>query len=305
MVASSPPQFPLTPWKDLRRVRLSGGTLEYHDAGAGLPVVLLHGLVMNHTLWDQTLPLLPRGFRYLRPVLPLGGHRLAMDHNADLSMDGLISLVAEFIEVLALEDVTLVVADWGGGLLLRSRRLDRAIRRLAVFPCEAFDNFPPGLPGRMAVLAGHLPGGIHLAARQLRIRPMRNSPLLLGQMAKRPITSTLIRSWTDGLVADPAVRRDLRRYVRSPLDKQALCQATQSLETFNGRAVVAWCPENKVMPLHHGERLSRLLRHSQLVHIDDSYALPMLDTPATTAQVLSSFLDDAVDDPPFVRTRWS
>jgi pimeloyl-ACP methyl ester carboxylesterase len=59
-------------------IELSAGVLEYDDTGEGPTVVLLHGLLMNQTLWDEVVPMLPAGFRYVRPVLPLGGHRLAM-----------------------------------------------------------------------------------------------------------------------------------------------------------------------------------------------------------------------------------
>ncbi|NED61679.1 alpha/beta hydrolase, partial [Streptomyces sp. SID10244] len=70
------------------------------------------------SVWDTTLPLLPKGFRYIRPVLPLGGHRVAMNPDADLALPGMVGLVADFLDALDLHDVTLVHADWGGGLFL-------------------------------------------------------------------------------------------------------------------------------------------------------------------------------------------
>jgi hypothetical protein len=47
------------------------------------------------------------------------------------------------------------------------------VGRLVLVSCEAFDNYPPGLPGRMAALSARIPGGIALMARALRIRRLR------------------------------------------------------------------------------------------------------------------------------------
>ncbi|PRC51321.1 alpha/beta hydrolase, partial [Mycobacterium sp. ITM-2017-0098] len=84
----------------------------------GPPVVLLHGLLMNDAQWDLALPHLPQGFRYLLPVLPMGGHRVRSHRDADLTLPGMIGIVADFLDALDLSDATLVVTDWGGPLFL-------------------------------------------------------------------------------------------------------------------------------------------------------------------------------------------
>lgn len=45
----------------MRSIKVPAGVIEYDEAGSGPPVVLLHGLLMDHTLWDRVLPLLPGG----------------------------------------------------------------------------------------------------------------------------------------------------------------------------------------------------------------------------------------------------
>lgn len=152
------------------------------------PVVLLHGLLMDHTLWDRVLPLLPDSFTYLRPVLPLGAHRRPMRRpGTDLTLPGQVRIVVNFLDALGLQNVTLVHADWGGALFLAARGLDQRISRLVILPCETFGNFPPGLPGRMLKFAKPIPGVLRLLARQLRISRLRRLPLLFGQMARRPL----------------------------------------------------------------------------------------------------------------------
>ncbi len=274
----------------MQQIELSQGVVQFEDTGTGPPVVLLHGLLMDHTQWDRVLPLLPTGFRYLRPVLPLGAHRVPMRAEADLSLRGLVDLLAELLEALELRDVTLVHTDWGGGLFLTAHGLDERVGRLVLLPCEAFDNFPPGLPGKMAALAVRVPGGIQLAARQLRVGWMRRTPLLFGQMAKYPLPDALVHGWTEPALRQSGVRRDLRTYATEKFDKQALVADTEALANFHGPSLVLWSPENTVMPPEHGRRLAELIPDAELVQIPDAYVLSMLDQPEAVAEAMSTFL---------------
>ena len=117
-----------------------------------------------------------------------------------------------------------------------------------ILPCEAFGNFPPGLPGKLVGMAVRVPAGLQLAARQLRIGWLRRLPPLFGQMARRPVPDALIRRWTEPVLRDPAVRRDLLTYCRETFDKAALIRDTEALRQFQGEVLVLWSPDNKVMP---------------------------------------------------------
>ena len=74
----------------MKSVDLTAGTIEYREQGDpnGAPVVLLHGLLMNDAQWNLALPLLPQGYRFLLPILPMGGHRIPMRDDADLTLPG-------------------------------------------------------------------------------------------------------------------------------------------------------------------------------------------------------------------------
>lgn len=272
------------------RATVPEGTIEYTQTGDGPPVVLLHGLLMNHTQWDRCLPHLPAGFRYIRPVLPLGAHRIPMNPDADLTLDGQIRIVAGFLDALDARDVTLVHSDWGGALFLTARGLDQRIARQVILPCEAFDNFPPGLPGKMSLAAARAPRGIAFACRQLRVGWLRRTPLLLGQMARRPLDDDLVRGWTEPALADPAIRRDLTAYTRTRFDKAALIRDTEALRGFVGDALVLWSPDNKVMPPEHGPRLAQLFPSCRYAEIPGARVLSMLDEPEAVARHIGEFL---------------
>ncbi|MBF6211635.1 alpha/beta hydrolase [Nocardia puris] len=274
-------------------VELSAGRMHYAEQGEGPAVVLLHGLFMNHTVWDDVIDLLPEGFRYLRPDLPLGAHPLPLEPGTDLSLRGLNALIAEFLAALDLRDVVLVHSDWGGGLFLTAYGLDERVGRLIILPCEAFDNFPPGLPGKMTALATYTPGGISVALWQLRIGWLRRTPLMLGWMARRPLSADLVRGWTEPGLRDKRIRRDLLAYTKSRFDKAELIANTEALQHFSGDSLVLWSSAGKVMPRDHGPRLATLLPSSRLVEIDDAYVLSMLDQPEAVADAMSAFLTEA------------
>ena len=86
-----------------------------------------------------------------------------MSPDADLSPPGVARIVADFLEALELEDVTMVGNDSGGAMsqVLATRHPER-LGRLVLTNCDAYENFlPPAfrpmpprrkLPGAMALL---------------------------------------------------------------------------------------------------------------------------------------------------------
>src|SRR4029453_274433 len=104
-------------------IELSAGRIDYVDTeGDGPTVVLLHGVLMNNTGWRRLIAGVAPIFLWVAPTLPLGAHRQPMRQGADLSIDGIALLVAEFFERLDLSDVVVVMNDWGGPQLLVAHR---------------------------------------------------------------------------------------------------------------------------------------------------------------------------------------
>ena len=86
--------------------------LMYSDTGGDGPVVvLLHGVLMNGTLWETVTEGLQDRYRCIVPELPFGAHTTPMPDDADLSLPALATLIAEFLTELDLHHVTLVGND--------------------------------------------------------------------------------------------------------------------------------------------------------------------------------------------------
>ena len=274
----------------MKSVDVTAGTIEYREEGnpSSPPVVLLHGLLMNDALWHLALPLLPSGFRYLLPTLPMGGHRIPMREDADLTLPAMVDIVADFLDALDLADVTLVVTDWGGALFLTDVGRDKRVARLVICPSEAFENFPPGFPGKVAWLAIRNTLTVLLAMRQLKIGWLRRQWLLFGQMAKKPVPQVIVDEWMAAGLADRRIRQDLVKYCRTKFDGADLIRATNRLADFDGDVLVLWS-RNPVMPKAHATRLAELTRGT-LRYVDDANVLIMLDQPEQTAREIGAFL---------------
>ncbi len=271
-------------------VELSAGTIEYEDTGGSGPVIVFtHGLLMDSSLWRHVIAGLRSDYRCVAPALPLGAHRRPMNPDADLSLRGQVRIIEEFLERLDLHDVTLVFNDWGGPLVLVSEGRAERIARLVPCSCEAFDNYPPGLPGRMIGLAVKLPGGLNAALQPLRFRPLRRLPIVLGWMSKRPIPNDVVDAWLRPALTQSAIRRDLWRYA-STSRRSDFVDATKNISAFDRPVLVVWAAEDRVMPRDHGRRLAEAFPRGRLVEIEDSYTLIPEDQPDELVRVLREFL---------------
>jgi haloacetate dehalogenase len=127
-------------------VRANGINQHYRACGAGPALVLLHGWPQTSYSWRKVMPLLAPHYRCIAPDLrgmgdtdkPVSGY----------DMRTVATDIHALIEVLGLEDVYMIGADWGG-LVARRYALDRpgALDRLCIVDIvphdQIFANFTP------------------------------------------------------------------------------------------------------------------------------------------------------------------
>jgi len=98
--------------------------------------------------------------------------------------------------------------------------------------------------------------------------------------------------WFAPATSDPAVRRDLVKYLTSGTSKATLLAWSARSAEYTGPVLIAWAREDKVMPLAHGRRLAELSPNARQVEIADSYTLLPHDQPQVLAAAIRTFLEE-------------
>jgi len=271
-----------------RVLDLGGGRrMRAHLTGDGPPLVFAHGALVNANLWRKVVPRLD-GFTRVTLDLPLGSHLEPMPADADLRPPALANLIADALEVLELEDVTLIGNDTGGALtqLVATSRPDR-VGAIVLTSCDAFENFPPRL-FRFALAPARLPGAIPVAFGALRLRPLRRLPFAFGWLTSAPID----RDAEDSYVLPVLTRREIRPDVRKllgGLDPAHTLDAAAKLTSWRKPALIAWSAEDRFFPREHAERLARVIPDARLEWIEGARTFSPEDRPERLAELILDF----------------
>jgi pimeloyl-ACP methyl ester carboxylesterase len=273
-----------------REIGLAPGRIRYREAGEGPPIVFLHGYLVDGRLWDGVVDALADRFRCIAPDLPFGAHRTAMSPAADLTPPGLAAIVAELLERLDLDDVTIVGNDSGGAVsqVLVTTRPER-IGRLVLTNCDTHENFPPGIFKALPPLA-KLPGGPWLLIQPFRIGALTR--LAIAPFARTKIPPEYVAGWSQGPLHDAGVLRDLGK-VTVGLDKRHTLAAAEALRGSQLPILLAWAPGDRFFPMRYPEHLAAEAGNARIVPIEDAKTFVPLDQPARLAAEISQFAGTA------------
>lgn len=270
-----------------REIQLSAGKVRYREVGEGRPIVFVHGFLVDGRLWEGVVDRLRDRFHCLAPDWPLGAQQLAMNPDADLSPPGIASLIAEFLERLELEDVTIVGNDSGGAISqILTANHSRRIGRLALTNCDTHENFPPGIFKAMPPLA-KLPGGMQAMAAPFRIPAVARRAF--APFARTKIPDDLIASWMRPATQDSGVMHDTKK-VTAGMNKRHTLAAAKKLQTSDIPLRLLWAPGDRFFPIKYAERLASEVPNSQIVQIENAKTFVPLDQPQRVADELAAFI---------------
>ncbi|HEX5929013.1 MAG TPA: alpha/beta hydrolase [Solirubrobacterales bacterium] len=272
-----------------KEIDLPAGRIRYREAGSGKPIVFVHGYLVDGRLWDGVVDRLSDRYRCLAPDWPIGAQQIAMKPDADLSPYGIAAIVNSFLEVLDLDDVTIVGNDSGGAMsqVLVTRHPER-IGRLVLTNCDTHTNFPPG-PFKALVPLAKMPGGMAAIALPFRVPAVARAAF---KPFAKDIPPELVASWMRPGLNDPEVNRDLKK-VTVGMNKRYTLEAAEKLRGSDLPLLLTWAPGDRVFPLKYAERLAGEVANARIVQIPDSRTFVPLDQPQRLADAIAEFAPSA------------
>lgn len=236
-----------------RRAKIGSATIAYEVAGAGPPVVLVHGLSGSSRWWRRNIgALTPYRRVYLVDLIGFGasraGQRFALAEAA--------GLLIQWLDQLELERVDLVGHSMGGMIAaeLAADAPERVARLVLVDPAA--------LP-----IDAHFSTHARSLLQELRYVSPSFLPVLIAD-ALRAGPLTLWRAATALMLAD----------LRPKLAQ--ICAPT----------LVIWGEHDALVPLAFAQQLAHYLRYEELVVIKGAGHVPMWDRPQEFNRVLTKFL---------------
>lgn len=123
-------------------VMMQGADIFVREQGAGEPVLLLHGVPDDGSMWDGVIRELGGGYRFIAPDLPGLGKSTA-PKDFDLSLDNMARFVNELLDKLNVrEPAHLFVHDFGGHYgLAWAARYPARVRSLTISNTSFFSSF--------------------------------------------------------------------------------------------------------------------------------------------------------------------
>ncbi len=271
-------------------IQVDGGSVAVRVHGSGQPVIFLHGVLTNGTIWDEVVRAASAPMTAVLPDLPLGSHRQPIDPAAELTFPAVAEMVVQIADELGLERPVLVANDSGGVLTqyLLVHHGDRFGGALFT-SSDAFDNFPPKFFWWFAPLL-RVPGAVWLASRLFHVGPLRRSPLMLGRLVRRRLRDDEVQALLGPLRDDPRTRSDLRRLART-MHRSVTEELAAGLRDFGGPVDVAWSADDPIFPEAHAARLAGSFpRGREVAAIAGARCFSPLDQPVAVAERLDALL---------------
>ncbi len=270
------------------RLALPQGDVEAFTRGDGPPLVFAHGWLANANLWRKVVDRLADRYRCIALDLPLGAHRIPLDADADLSAEGCGALIADALEALALDEVTLVANDSGGAYsqIALAQRPDLA-ERLILTSCETpYDEFPPapfdGLPA-----AAQSAETLRELFSALEDPEVRKLPVAFGLLVKHPLDPAVSDSYALPCLHDPGVLHDTAKAIAGASTAAVHRAGARLIETWKRPVHFVWSQEDPVFPLEHARRYASALPDAGLTTVDDCYSFTAEDQPAALADAIA------------------
>jgi 2-hydroxy-6-oxonona-2,4-dienedioate hydrolase len=252
-------------------VTVYGAKIHYVEIGKGVPVILIHGLADDNTVWDSVIPPLSKRFRVI--ALDQIGFGQSDKPLVSYRVSTFVDFLDGFLTELRIGRASLVGNSLGGWIAAAfAIAHPERVERLALSDAAGYAALAKTMdPRALSALRGASREDIRYFG-PLTFHDKRfyeNVDLAFKQRV------TAGDGYTNDRVIDSIVRGD------DVLDGR--------LGAIDKPTLILWGREDKLIPLSFGERFHREIMNSRLQIIDNCGHVPQLERPAQYAAAVLEF----------------
>ena len=254
----------------MEKVKANGIQIAYTRKGTGKPLVLVHGYPMDHTVWDEVLPLLEKDFDVITPDLRGFGQSDVIESQYKIS--DMAADIAGLLDQLGIEKAVIAGHSMGGYVALAfARAYPERVLGLGLVSTRAVADTPEQKQERFAAAEEVLRSGVQPVAESM---PAKLTP------DKR------VQAFVRGLIAEqqPA---GLAGALKAMAERD---DSTSILSSFQFPVVVIHGEADELIPVQRAQEIKSVIPQATLMELSGVGHMPMLENPQATAATLKNLL---------------
>jgi pimeloyl-ACP methyl ester carboxylesterase len=271
-------------------IHLHGHRGVYRAAGAGPPVVLIHGMVNSSRHWEQVALRLAERHTVIAPDLI--GHGDSATPRGDYSLGAHAASIRDLLSVVGIERATIIGHSLGGGVAMQFfYQFPQRVERMGLISS-----------GGLGQEVSPLLRGAALPGAHTLLRAAAN-PRLLGAMdaaAKR----LRERGWSKAAALQAVVRA--MRPLEAQGGREAFLQTLRSVIDIRGQRVsardrlyllddfptlIVWGERDNTIPIEHGREAYAAIEGARFETLPRAAHFPHLEDPAGLSAILLDWME--------------
>ena len=254
---------------EMQKVNIDGIQMAYARRGEGIPLVLIHGYPLDHSIWDPLAPFLEHQFDLIVPDLRGFGESEAM--SADNSIVDYASDIAGLLTHLKIRKAYVAGHSMGGyAALAFAREYEERVSGLAMISSQMAADPPDRKEARYAT------------AKQ--------------------VTEQGVGSVAEAMAPKLSVEQHWQAYARDLILRQSPAGVASALYAMAGRpdsseifaalpfpVVIVHGGADELIPVQKGRDMKAALPAAHYVELPGAGHLPMMEQPERVAEVLRFF----------------
>lgn len=265
----------------MKTIALTHGDLAYIDSGRGLPVLLIHGFPLDHTMWNAQIDALAKTARVIAPDLrgfgqsPLG----EVDPQRGITMEQYADELAELLDAIGVSEPIVMVGFSMGGYIAWQFvwKLRERVRALIQCDTRALADTDEGRAGRIKMAENVAEWGSARVAEMMgpklfSARAWETQPKLTAEL-RRVVART-----------SPAAIAAAQRGMAARPDVTAL------LPTLHLPALILVGGADAISPPSEMRKMAAALPNAEFVEIQNAGHMTTMENPTAVNEALVSFV---------------